>query len=83
MLPGLAQAAPEIEHWVTDNGARAYFIETHALPMVDVSLVFNAASAREPANRQGLAMLTSDMLLEGSAGTGQQGYCRRVRRPWS
>lgn len=68
MLPGLAQAAPKIEHWVTDNGARAYFIETHALPMVDVSLVFNAASAREPANRQGLAMLTSDMLLEGSAG---------------
>ena len=65
-LPALASAAPKIEHWVTGNGARAYFIETHALPIVDVSLVFNAAAARDPVSRQGLAMLTSDMLLEGS-----------------
>ena len=66
IFPGFAAAAPKIEHWVTENGARAYFIETHALPMVDINLVFNAASAREPADRQGLAKLTSDMLLEGS-----------------
>ena len=66
ILPAVSSAAPKIEHWVTENGARAYFIETHALPMVDINLVFNAASAREPADRQGLAMLTSDMLLEGS-----------------
>lgn len=65
-FPVLATAAPKIEHWVTENGVRAYFIETHALPVVDVNLVFNAASAREPAEKQGLAMLTSDMLLEGS-----------------
>jgi zinc protease len=51
---------------VTENGVRAYFIETHALPVVDVNLVFNAASAREPGDKQGLAMLTNDMLLEGS-----------------
>jgi zinc protease len=68
VFPGLAAAAPKIENWVTENGARVYFIETHALPMVDVNLVFNAASAREPADKQGLAMLTSDMLLEGSTG---------------
>ncbi|NOY17475.1 MAG: insulinase family protein [Gammaproteobacteria bacterium] len=67
VFPVLASAAPKIEHWVTDNGARAYFIETHALPMVDINVVFNAASAHEPADKQGLAMLTSDMLLEGSA----------------
>jgi zinc protease len=66
ILPAVSFAAPKIEHWVTENGARVYFIETHALPMVDINLVFNAASAREPADRQGLAALTSDMLLEGS-----------------
>ena len=66
IFPAVSAAAPKIEHWVTENGARAYFIETHALPMVDINLVFNAASAREPADRQGLARLTSDMLLEGS-----------------
>jgi zinc protease len=67
ILPGIATAAPKIERWLTENGARAYFIETHALPMVDVNMVFNAGSARESADKQGLAMLTSDMLLEGSA----------------
>jgi len=67
IFPSHASAAPKIEHWVTDNGARVYFIETHALPVVDINMVFNAASAREPADKQGLAMLTSDMLLEGSA----------------
>ena len=61
MLPGVVQAAPKIEHWVTENGARAYFIETHALPMIDINLVFDAASAREPAGLQGLATITSDM----------------------
>ena len=66
IFPAVSFAAPKIEHWVTENGARAYFIETHALPMVDINLVFNAASAREPADQQGLATLTSDMLLEGS-----------------
>jgi len=63
----LAQATPEIQHWQTANGARVYFIETHDLPMVDISMVFDAASAREPAGLQGLAMLTNDMLLEGTA----------------
>ena len=67
ILTEVATAAPKIEHWLTENGARAYFIETHALPVVDVNMVFNAGSARESSEKQGLAMLTSDMLLEGSA----------------
>jgi len=66
LLPGQALATPRVQHWLTDNGARVYFIETHDLPMVDVRLVFDAAAARDPAGRNGLAMLTNDMLLEGS-----------------
>ena len=67
VFSAVASAAPKIEHWLTDNGTRVYFIETHALPVVDINMVFNAASAREPADKQGLATLTSNMLLEGSA----------------
>ncbi len=67
IFPTVVSAAPKIEHWVTGTGARVYFIETHALPIVDINMVFNAASAREPADKQGLASLTSDMMLEGSA----------------
>lgn len=69
---GPVAAVPKIEQWDTDNGARVYFIETHALPVVDMNLVFNAASARESAEKQGLAMLTSNMLLEGSSGLDSQ-----------
>lgn len=68
LFPAVAAAAPKIEHWVTENGTRAYFIETHALPVVDVNMVFNAGSARESADKQGLAMLTNSMLFEGGAG---------------
>lgn len=66
LMPGQAIASPDVHHWLTDNGARVYFIETHALPMVDMRLVFDAAGARDPAGRNGLAMLTNDMLLDGT-----------------
>lgn len=66
LLPGQAYATPEVHSWRTDNGARVYFIETHALPMVDVRMVFDAAAAREPAGLNGLAMLTNDMLVDGT-----------------
>ncbi len=66
IIPGHAMASPDVHHWMTDNGARVYFIETHALPMVDMRLVFDAAGARDPEGHNGLAMLTNDMLLDGS-----------------
>lgn len=65
LLPGQALASPVVHHWLTENGARVYFIETHTLPMVDMRMVFDAAGARDPADRNGLAMLTNDMLVEG------------------
>jgi len=65
LLPGQSLASPVVHHWLTENGARVYFIETHTLPMVDMRMVFDAAGARDPADRNGLAMLTNDMLVEG------------------
>ena len=66
LLPGQALASPDVHHWLTDNGSRVYFIETHALPMVDIRMVFDAAGARDPVDRNGLAMLVNDMLVEGT-----------------
>ena len=59
------QAMPDIQHWTLANGARAYFVETHQLPMVQFSVAFDAGSARDPASRKGLARFVSAMLDEG------------------
>ena len=42
----LINAAPVIQHWQTANGARVYFVPAPELPMVDVSVIFDAGGAR-------------------------------------
>ncbi len=59
-------AVPEIQHWLTKNGARVYFVGTHELPMVSISLSFDAGSARDPDGKLGLAHLTNIMMEEGA-----------------
>lgn len=66
--PLSAGAAPDIRHWQTENGARVFFVEAHELPMVQVRVVFDAGSARDPARRGGVAALTSAMLTQGADG---------------
>ncbi|MBU0655630.1 MAG: insulinase family protein [Gammaproteobacteria bacterium] len=62
----LAQAAPKIENWTTANGLRVYYVHAPELPMLDLSLMFDAGSARD-GDKPGLAMLTSAMLNKGAA----------------
>jgi len=62
-----AFAMPAIQHWVTDNGARVYFVEAAELPMVDINVTFAAGSARD-AGHAGLAHMTSTLLDMGAAG---------------
>lgn len=59
------QAIPEIQHWVTANGARVYFVEAPEIPIVDIRFVFDAGSSRD-ATQAGLAQLTSGLLNEGA-----------------
>ncbi len=61
-----AEASPKIQHWTLANGARVYFVETHELPMLQIRAVFDAGSSRDPADKAGLASLTSAMLDEGA-----------------
>ena len=58
-------AVAKIEHWQTTKGARVYYVNTPALPMVDVRVAFDAGSARDEA-QFGLAALTSAMLDTGA-----------------
>jgi zinc protease len=61
-----ASAVPPIQHWTLDNGARVYFVESHEIPMVQITVAFDAGSARDLPAKSGLAMLTNAMLSEGA-----------------
>jgi zinc protease len=65
------QASPEIQSWSTQHGARVLFVENTMLPMVDVRVVFDAASSRD-GELPGVAMLTNGLLAEGAAGKDAQ-----------
>jgi zinc protease len=58
-------AAPDIQHWQVNNGARVYFVEAHALPMVDIRIAFDAGSARD-GDTPGLAALVNNTMPTGS-----------------
>ena len=73
-----ADARVRIEHWTTQSGARAYFVETHALPIVDVSVEFAAGSAYDPRELAGLGQLTLTLLKGGSARYTESDVDRRI-----
>jgi len=60
-----AQAVPQIQSWETRNGARVLFVEAPELPILDIRVVFDAASARD-GDHPGLAKLTNSLLTEGA-----------------
>ena len=56
-----------IRAFATHEGVRVLFIETHALPIVDISVRFSAGSSRDDAS-PGLANLTLKLLNQGVEG---------------
>lgn len=55
------------EKWLTSNGARVIFYQAKEVPMLDVSLAFNAGSAQDQQDF-GLSNLTAQLLNQGNAG---------------
>ena len=58
-------AALQIQSWTLSNGARVLFVENHTIPMLDVSVDFDAGSRRDPVSKSGTAALTGAMLARG------------------
>ena len=71
-----AYAALPIQHWVLDNGAKVYFVESHDLPMLDVSVDFPAGTVSEPARQGGVANLTRSLLGLGAGGLDENQIAR-------
>lgn len=61
-------AALRIQSWTLDNGARVLFVENHSIPMLDISVEFDAGSRRDPVEKAGVAALTNAMLGRGLLG---------------
>src|SRR6478609_39651 len=63
-----AAAGVKIQQWQTSSGAEVYFVENHDLPIIDISVNFPAGSARDTADKSGLAGVTRYMMTLGAAG---------------
>ncbi len=75
-LPALAM--PPIQAWQTTSGAHVYFVETHDLPMLDISIDFPAGSAFDTRAKSGVAGLTQLMLHLGATGLSEDEIARKI-----
>jgi len=60
-----ANATLQIQSWTLANGARVLFVENHSIPIVDLSVEFDAGSRRDPKGKAGTASLTNGTLALG------------------
>lgn len=60
-----AAAALKIQSWTLENGARVLFVENRTIPVLDVSVDFDAGARRDPKGKSGTAALTNAMLARG------------------
>ncbi|MCM5571711.1 insulinase family protein [Burkholderiaceae bacterium FT117] len=80
LLAGAAQAALPIQHWTASSGARVYFVRADAIPMLDLSVEFDAGGRYDPAGKTGLASLTNAMLARGTDGDRPMGEAEIAER---
>ncbi len=70
LLAGVATAqtfkVPPYQKFKLKNGLTIYLMEQHEVPLINVSAVFDAGAVQD-GNRYGLANMTADALLFGSA----------------
>ncbi len=73
-----AQAGLPIQHWQTANGAQVYFVESRGLPLLDVSVDFDAGTRRDTPEKSGLASLVAHTLNLGAEGLSEDDISRRL-----
>lgn len=77
-IAGLAHAGVKIEHWTAPSGASVYFVETHALPILDVQVDFAAGAAFDPPGKSGLAAMTRGLLDAGAGDLDEEKIAGRL-----
>ena len=77
----LKVTVPTIQEFKTKAGVPVLFVQTTALPIVDVDLRFNAGSARDESiskNGFGIANMTATMLEQGSKSLDEEAFTHAV-----
>ena len=74
----LAFAGIDIQQWTTPNGTRVLFVETRALPILDVKIDFAAGSIFDPAGKSGVAALTRGVLDLGAGALDENAIADRL-----
>ena len=77
-LPNAAQAILPIQHWLTASGAKVYFVENRAIPMLDLSIDFAAGSGMDHADKPGVASMTNRIMRLGAEGMDEDAIARRT-----
>jgi zinc protease len=72
------EAALPIQSWTAASGASVLFVESHDLPMLDVSVELPAGSARDTVDTSGLASLTLRLMRLGANGMDEEEIARRL-----
>jgi predicted Zn-dependent peptidase len=68
LSPPPALKLPAVRSATLPNGLQLAVVEMHKVPVVNVSLVLDAGTVRDPAELPGLATFTATMLQQGAGG---------------
>ena len=69
---------PPVEQVKLPNGIDLIVVERHEVPVVSVSLSFRAGSVYDPAGKEGLAELASDVLTKGTPTRSAEGIAAAI-----
>lgn len=78
LLASPVYSGPNIQHWTAPSGAKVYFVETHALPILDVQVDFPAGGVFASKDKAGVAGLTSALLDQGAAGMSENAIAEKL-----
>ena len=57
---------PPVEEFRLDNGVRVVLLQQRSMPLVTARIIVDAGASYEPADKNGLAVLTGSLLSEGT-----------------
>jgi zinc protease len=72
--PGALEAMPPVHRTVLPSGLVLLVSEEHSLPVVTLKLLLDAGSRRDPSGKEGLASLTANGLLLGTASSSAEAF---------
>ena len=73
-----AHAFPAIQEVVSDKGIKAWLIEDHKLPLVAMDFSFKGGVEMDAEDKQGLAVLTTNLLTQGAGSYDARAFQNRL-----